>query len=393
MGKYIIFKTLALGLFAGSAIVAGSFALTVRKNKKTPPRSNPATTSYPDYALSEHTFVSPTSGRTISFAEYGDPKSKNVVIYEHGNPGSRVLPVGPTVVKGKDIRVLAMDRPGIGFTSLPVDGKTVIETAVSDVAELLEYLEIPDKVILCGFSAGGPHVLAIMATIPDKIKAVYCLGPAGYFDEPITWTEVSPGSKSANWYARYLPTFYYYDIIYKASAITDCSNVIANMSAFSSKGDAIFLAEHPIEAQGWANVNYEAYRQGLEGYARSCVEIFGAEAKGKPWPILGDIASLKGLEGQRVTIFHRESDQLVALSGSRDLVKRLKAASVDAELIAPEGPVGGHFSALNDGFELILKRECSSSISAGVTAATTATASGKSAPEAAASAVAAAMTK
>ncbi|KAK7205826.1 Alpha/Beta hydrolase protein [Myxozyma melibiosi] len=361
----IIFSVAAAA--AGAALIGAALTATgtiplpkpvkYLKHKKSSPRSNPPTSSYPDYANSEHTFVSPSSGRTISYAEYGSADSDNVVVYEHGNPGSRVLPIGASL-KDKNIRVLAMDRPGHGFSSLPVDGKTVIETAVSDVGELLDHLEIKTKVMLVGFSAGGPHVIAILKTFPDRIRSVYCLGPAGYFDDEKSWSDVSPGAAATNKLALTNPKKFYYNLIASADAITDCSNVIENMKNFSSAGDAEFLATHPIEALGWQYVNYEAYRQGIVGYANSCVEIFGAALATKPWPVLGDLSKIEGITGKKVTIFHSPADQLTSLTGSRQMVEMLKTAGADATLIEPQPTDGGHFQTLNLGFDYILENEC-----------------------------------
>ncbi|KAK9477844.1 Alpha/Beta hydrolase protein [Lipomyces japonicus] len=346
-------QAIALGAAAIGAVGYASYvACKYSRHKKNPPKSNPPTISYPDYAISEHTFVSPLTGRIISWAEYGSADSKNIVVYEHGLPGSRIVPVGP-LIKGKDIRIIAMDRPGMGFTSLPLPGKSVIETAVSDVNELLDHLEISQKVNLCGFSAGGPHVLAILFTHPERIATTYCLGPASYLDEKAAWDDLSPGPASANWWTMKFPCYTAFDMVLKAAQIVDCTNVIEHMKVFSSQGDAIFLTQNPVEAKGWQNVNYEAYRQGITGYAKSCLEIFGRTAK-KPWPVVGDIVSQKGITGKKVVIVHRESDHLVPLTGSKDLVKRLVVAGADAKIIVPEGPEGGHFEALNYGVEYIL---------------------------------------
>ncbi|KAK9365677.1 Alpha/Beta hydrolase protein [Lipomyces kononenkoae] len=352
-----LLRTIIAGILAaGATTYVASIAITHSKHKKTPPRSNPPTIAYPDYALSEHTFLSPSTGRTISWAEYGSPESKNIVIYQHGLPGSRILPVGPRI-KGKDIRVIALDRPGMGFTSPALPGTTVMETAISDVYELLDDLEISEKVILCGFSAGGPHVLGIMFTHPEKIRATYCLGPATYLDEKINWDDLAPGAKSTNWWTQKFPSYTAFDMVLRADKIVDCSNVIENMKKFSSEGDAIFLSENPVDAKGWQNANFEAYRQGIAGYLQSCMEIFGRVST-NPWPVVGDIVHQTGIEGQKIVIIHRESDHLTPSSGSRDLVRRLKAAGADAEFIFPEGPEGGHFQALTYGLDYILAHEC-----------------------------------
>ncbi|KAK9467078.1 Alpha/Beta hydrolase protein [Lipomyces arxii] len=360
MGFKFDYKTIHAIALSALVMGAGTYAVfTVskyNKHKKTPPKSNPPTLSYPEYALSEHTFLSPTSGRTISYAEYGSPESKNIMIYEHGLPGSRILPVGPNI-KGKNIRVLAIDRPGMGLTSLPLPGTTVMETAISDVYELIEHLEITEKVMLCGFSAGGPHVLGIMFTHPQKIRATYCLGPATYLDEKVNWSELSRGSRKSNLRAMCFPKYFAFDMILNADKATDCSNVIANMQAHTTPGDAAFLSSHPVEAKGWQNVNYEAYRQGLTGYLQSCLEIFGRHSS-KPWPVVGDIIHQEGIEGQKVTIIHRECDNLTPASGSRDLIKRLIAAGADAEMILIPGTDGGHFDTLNIAMDYILEHEC-----------------------------------
>ncbi|KAK9454845.1 Alpha/Beta hydrolase protein [Dipodascopsis uninucleata] len=350
--KSILTAAVAIGV-VGAAAYAGEIFYSYYQNKKNPPRSNPKSLNYPDIALSEKSCVSPSSGRTISWAEYGNPESKNVFIYEHGLPGSRILPVGPKL-KGKDIRVLAMDRPGMGYTSLPLPGKTVMETAISDVFELLDYLQITDPVSLVGFSAGGPHVLGILITRPEMVKTVYCLGPASYLDEKINWDDLSPGARKENALANKSPCYYAFKMVQNADKIVDCSNVIENMKNFSSKGDAVFLAENPVEANGWHMVNYEAYRQGVTGYVQSCVEIFG-RTSAKPWPVVGDIIHQKGIEGKKVFVIHRESDHLTPPSGSKDLVRRLKAAGADAEFVFIEGEEGGHFMTLNDGFQFIFK--------------------------------------
>lgn len=110
-----------------------------------------------------------TDEGTVAYAEYGDP-SGDPVVFLHGTPGCRV---GGRLFadRARDlgVRLLAPDRPGYGRSS-PQPDRTL-----ADVAPLVERVLDDagvDRAGAVGFSGGGPHALALSATVPDRIGRV-----------------------------------------------------------------------------------------------------------------------------------------------------------------------------------------------------------------------------
>jgi pimeloyl-ACP methyl ester carboxylesterase len=53
------------------------------------------------------------SGRTLAYAEWGDPAGEPVLLL-HRSPGSRLFDPGPDATAG--VRLITADRPGFGGT-------------------------------------------------------------------------------------------------------------------------------------------------------------------------------------------------------------------------------------------------------------------------------------
>ena len=105
-------------------------------------------------------------GRAISYREYGDLKGGYPVLFFHGNMNSRMFwpawekTLDQTVDAGA--RVIALDRPGYGKTSLDWDKRTYLQWG-QDVGEFCDTLEL-ESYATVGFSSGGPHSLACAAS-------------------------------------------------------------------------------------------------------------------------------------------------------------------------------------------------------------------------------------
>lgn len=66
-------------------------------------------------------------GRMLGYAEYGAPEGKPIV-YFHGFPGSRLdweLCVPPDTADALNIRIIAVDRPGIGLSDFKRDRELI----------------------------------------------------------------------------------------------------------------------------------------------------------------------------------------------------------------------------------------------------------------------------
>ncbi len=107
-------------------------------------------------------------GRRLGYSEYGAVEGRPVFFF-HGFGTSRVVcpPEEPAVELG--IRLIAVDRPGIGLSdALP--GRQLLDWP-TDVADLADRLGI-DSFSVIGWSGGGPYALACAHALRERIAAV-----------------------------------------------------------------------------------------------------------------------------------------------------------------------------------------------------------------------------
>ncbi|MEO0330064.1 MAG: alpha/beta hydrolase [Bacteroidota bacterium] len=113
-----------------------------------------------------------SDGKTICYAEYGNPWSEPVFLF-HGNPGARIswglYPDSPFL---PGIRIIAPDRPGHGRTDYK---KNTLERWPNDISELADHLGI-DRFHLFAPTGGGPYALACTCKIPERPKLLGILG-------------------------------------------------------------------------------------------------------------------------------------------------------------------------------------------------------------------------
>jgi pimeloyl-ACP methyl ester carboxylesterase len=106
-------------------------------------------------------------GRTLGFAEYGDPKGEPAIEF-HGCPGSR-LEAGNYDEAGKKLgaRVIGIDRPGFGMSTY-VKGYRIVDWP-ADVIEFANALGLK-RFAVAGISSGSPYALACARFIPERLK-------------------------------------------------------------------------------------------------------------------------------------------------------------------------------------------------------------------------------
>ncbi|KAH7141334.1 Alpha/Beta hydrolase protein [Dactylonectria estremocensis] len=127
-------------------------------------------------ARERQTFALP-DGRTLGFAEYGEPDGAPV-LYFHGYPSSR-LEAGPVHEMGRrrGLRFIALDRPGFGLSS-PQPGRTLLDWS-ADVRAFAEGMRLRRFAVL-GLSGGGPFALACARALPRDMLAgvgLFASGP------------------------------------------------------------------------------------------------------------------------------------------------------------------------------------------------------------------------
>src|SRR4051794_5300934 len=129
-------------------------------------------------------------GRTLAYAEYGDPDGRPVLGC-HGSPSSRLERhvEDPEDYARWGVRFVVPDRPGFGRSD-PLPGRRVVDWP-ADVAELLHALRA-DRFSVLSLSGGAAYALACAAAFGERVRAVGVLGGAPPPDVPWPWPDWVP---------------------------------------------------------------------------------------------------------------------------------------------------------------------------------------------------------
>lgn len=128
--------------------------------------------------------------RRLGYAEYG-PATGRPVLWFHGTPGARrqVSPHARDAAHDRNVRLLAVERPGIGASTPHVYG-SLVEWA-RDVEAFCDALGL-GRVGIAGLSGGGPYALACAHRMPKRVAAVALLGGVA----PSVGPDAAPGGLS-----------------------------------------------------------------------------------------------------------------------------------------------------------------------------------------------------
>lgn len=112
--------------------------------------------------------------RRLGFASFGTPHGRPV-FWLHGTPGARrQIPVeARTIAERHDLRIIGIDRPGIG-SSTPHVYENVLDFA-ADLGMVADALGL-DTFHVIGLSGGGPYTLASAVAMPDRVLGVEVIG-------------------------------------------------------------------------------------------------------------------------------------------------------------------------------------------------------------------------
>lgn len=113
-------------------------------------------------------------GRRIGFAEYGSPDGRPVLWF-HGTPGARrqIPTAAHLAAMERDVRLVALERPGVGSSSPHLFGQVLDWTA--DVEHCTAGLGIK-RFGVVGLSGGGPYALACAFRWPERVTSAAILG-------------------------------------------------------------------------------------------------------------------------------------------------------------------------------------------------------------------------
>jgi len=119
-----------------------------------------------------------SDGRKLGYIERGS-SIENTIIYFHGWPSSSLeLLLSEEFTSYEGVRIISIDRPGIGLSSFQKDRK-ILDIA-DDVVELIDTLNI-SKISLIGYSGGAAYAHACAYRIPERLQSVGIVSGVGPF--------------------------------------------------------------------------------------------------------------------------------------------------------------------------------------------------------------------
>lgn len=258
-------------------------------------------------------------GRRLGYSEYGAREGRPVFFF-HGFGTSRVIcpPQEPAIEMG--IRLIAVDRPGIGLSdALP--GRRLLDWS-TDVADLADVLDI-DAFSVIGWSGGGPYALACAHALRERIAAVGLVSSPA----PLTGTPESGylrrldrnavrAAGRAPWVIRL--ALWHWGRPQRRDATRFFEDSVAEMSA----ADQAVLAAPELRGRMIAN-SAELYRQGGRGMYDEALIL------ARPWGFAPNQIRVP------VHVWHGVLDETVPLAMADFLVREIPAAH--ANLLRDEG--------------------------------------------------------
>lgn len=238
----------------------------------------------------------PSSGRVVSYREFGDLEHGFPLFFNHGGGNSSVYrpcwEKSDEVTKAAGARVISVDRPGIGeSTFYQRDGYASWASVISELADVLG---IGDSFGALGFSSGGPNALATAAGLPRRVKAV------GLFSSDCPYFTIGDDALSSMKYPtreQPRPTFDYE--LKRAAGITKMlRESYSGMKNVERRAVALQDLDH-------------ATTQGLNGCAMDQM------LETREWNF--DLATIK----QPVLMWHGTKDEDIPVAASRRLASML----------------------------------------------------------------------
>lgn len=205
-----------------------------------------------------------SDGRWLAYADYGAPEGRPVFVF-HGVPGSRLVMNDDRPIADAGLRMIAVDRPGIGRSD-PQPGRRLLDWP-RDVAALADTLGLRTFAV-AGGSGGGPYALACAHALPERVTRVVLAASLAPFDRPGALDGFTPSRRWAWWMLRRAPfqrqiTTWMQARFFRNEPVW----MIRKMTRRMAEADRAAVADAAIHDVLLAQLR-EAYRQGWRGVAQ-----------------------------------------------------------------------------------------------------------------------------
>ena len=270
-------------------------------------------------------------GRRLAYAEWGDPNGKPLFLF-HGAPFSRLFCPDEAATVAAGVRVITVDRPGIGRSDI-LEARSWGDWP-ADVVDLADALGI-DRFAVVGWSYGGNYAAACAALIPDRLTAAGVvstrhLSQYNVVERPDAYAELDPEDRTDCDLVRKDP----------AAAAEDwarrnadwVANLRQNPQSLIDltqipEGDRWFFADETLTRSFFAAVS-ESVRQGTDGYRWEALDAW------RPWGFRLDRIPM------RVHLWHGEQDPRVPRSHFDFSARRIP------DSVATIWPDAGHWGCV-----------------------------------------------
>ena len=262
-----------------------------------------------------------TDGRQVAVATW-QADGELAVVLCHGNPGSRLICPDLVTTVAAGVRLIAIDRPGIG-RSTPRPGFSLRDSA-DDVAEVLGSLGI-ERCTVVGWSAGAHQALAVAACHPELVNRVVLAGGPGTPDDPDLLAQRSDAMETIIEQVRTGSTTALAEVADRFQPVVDDPEMILRNTLANEEDPDRRLMQDARIARFLTTMWAEGVRQGAAGLAAMWAAQYAL-----PWGFdLEDIT-------RPVAVWHGTDDRVCPADQAERLARRIP----DAELRLVEG--GGH---------------------------------------------------
>ena len=266
-------------------------------------------------------------GRKLGYLQVGAPDGP-AVFHFHGHGSSRLEALMlEEQASALGLRVIALDRPGIGRSD-PKSGDRLLDWP-ADVAAAANSLGI-EKFAVQGMSAGGPYALACAHIIPERLTACALVSAV---PPPEIARRTGPRIRRLVWWAanrfpRYLRRRLNE---FRPDVPPDEGMVQRRMARVSQwlGGEDERLMHDPVMRAVLARTMMETARQGAAANNDEIARLV------RPWGF--DVRKIKF---ERIFIWHGEEDRIMPVAPARRMARAL---ALSRSVFYPQE---GHFSVL-----------------------------------------------
>ena len=271
-------------------------------------------------------------GRTLGFAEYGDPQGFPI-FYFHGGNSSRLEAAWiADAALGQHVRLIAPDRPGFGLSDR--HPRRSFLSWAADVENLADALKLARFAVM-GLSGGGPHTAVVAHQLPERVSAAAIVSGTAPPEMPSRFKGMFLPVKLNLLAALYAPPLSRWFLSKMGANYADPEKFIKMVKQGMPIPDRELAERKPETIRQFCAAAVESHRQGIDG------DFTETQLYSRPWGFrLTEITV-------PVSLWYGEVDNFVPPTMGHYHASQIPNSRL--HLV----PDGGHFSTINNYSDVI----------------------------------------